>query len=249
MADCSTWAVVPVKSFAEAKSRLSDCLDGQTRKNLVLAMLEDVLVALSQVEQIDKVLMVSSEPQALELASAYGALILQEPIDSGLNAAINKAANHLVQQGVEKMLVLPADIPLISCVEIRKLVELGNTCAGEAPTLALVSDQNADGTNAMLVSPPDLIEFSYGEHSYQLHKLQAQKLVANLFFPDLPSFALDIDTPDDLNSLLLNQHKLRADSRTLSWINQNLRALNPSIDAAKLDTARLDTGKPKEQRL
>ena len=244
MTDCSTWAVVPVKSFAEAKSRLSDCLDNSARKTLVLAMLEDVLAALSLVDEIDNVLMVSSEPQALELASAYDALIMQEPVDSGLNAAVKKAAGYLIQQGIDKMLVLPADIPLISSVEIRELVDQGSNFSDEESSLVLVSDQSAEGTNAMLVSPPDLIEFRYGDHSYQHHRQQIIKLNAKLFLPDFPSFALDIDTPDDLNSLLLNQHKLRANSRTLNWLHQNLSALNSLVETGQADTVKL-----KEQRL
>ncbi|MDF1644214.1 MAG: 2-phospho-L-lactate guanylyltransferase [Pseudomonadales bacterium] len=249
MTNLSTWAVVPVKSFAEAKSRLSDFLDSSTRRNLALAMLEDALVTLSAIEPIDRVLIVSSEPQAAELADLYGAVILREPVDTdvnasldtGLNRAIKHAANFLLQQSVERMLVLPADIPLMNPEDVRALTAQSIATDDKSQNLALVSDQKADGTNALLVSPPNLIQFSYGQHSYQRHLQQGKQLNANLSLPNLPSFCLDIDTPDDLHSLLLNQHKLRADCRTLQWLNHNFSkgVLNPSFDAVGLKEQRL----------
>lgn len=249
MTNRSTWAVVPVKSFAEAKSRLSSFLDDSARRGLALAMLEDLLVTLSAVEQIDQVLIVSSEPQAFEMADLYGAMILREPVnvdlkpgaDRGLNPAIKHAASFLRKKNIDQMLVLPADIPLMNPGDVRVLIEQSMTTDDTSQNLVLVSDENADGTNALLVSPPDLIEFSYGQNSYQHHIQQAKQLNANLFLPNLPSFCLDIDTPDDLHSLLLNQQKLKEGCRTLNWLNQNLSkgTLKPSFDTARLKEQRL----------
>ena len=253
MTNRSTWAVVPVKSFVEAKSRLSGFLDDSARRGLALAMLEDLLVTLSAVEQIDQVLIVSSEPQAFEMADLYGAMILREPVnadlkpgadrglENGLNRAIKHAASFLRKKNIEQMLVLPADIPRMNPGDVRVLIEQSMTTDDTSQNLVLVSDENADGTNALLVSPPGLIEFSYGQNSYQHHLQQAKQLNANLFLPNLPSFCLDIDTPDDLHSLLLNQHKLKANCRTLNWLNQNLSkgTLKPPFDTARLKEQRL----------
>jgi 2-phospho-L-lactate guanylyltransferase (CobY/MobA/RfbA family) len=56
-----TWALVPLKRLDRAKRRLAPLLSGVERGRLSLAMVADVLAALAEVENIGRILLVSSE--------------------------------------------------------------------------------------------------------------------------------------------------------------------------------------------
>lgn len=247
----SICAVIPVKSFVQAKSRLSSCLEDRARESLAKAMLEDLLDAVSSVNNIDSVLIVSSDPQAQAIADTYKAELLHEAIDTGLNSALEKAASYLLSKGVTQMLVLPADLPLISAADICTLLNVGNKSSLNnsdrdlsvptmQPKLVLVGARNSGGTNAMLVSPVDLISFRYGEQSYRDHLEQGIALGADVVQPELPGFLLDVDTQEDLQYLLSNQHQLNRGSRTLNWINHFSGSfINHPADRAITGTAEL----------
>ena len=247
----SICAVIPVKSFAQAKSRLSSCLEETARESLVKAMLEDLLDAVSRVKNIDSVLIVSSDPQTQAIADTYKAELLHEAIDTGLNSALEKAASYLLSKGMTQMLVLPADLPFVSATNICTLINVGKNSSINnddkdfsirtmQPKLVLVGARNSGGTNAMLVSPVDLISFRYGEQSYGDHLGQGIALGAYVVQPAVSGFSLDVDTQEDLQYLLHNQHQLNADSRTLNWINHFSGSfINHPADRAITGTAEL----------
>ena len=64
------WAVVPVKEFEGAKQRLSSSLEPDERRLLARTMLEDVLDAVSAVQQLAGLLVVTVDPLAASLADA-----------------------------------------------------------------------------------------------------------------------------------------------------------------------------------
>ena len=80
------WAVVPVKRFDLAKGRLADSLHADERRRLARAMLEDVLEALTNTAEVDRVLVVTREPEVATLATSAGADTIAET-GEGLNAA------------------------------------------------------------------------------------------------------------------------------------------------------------------
>jgi len=71
------WAVVPVKERASAKERLSPMLRPETRHALALAMLEDVLAALTATPGVAGLLVVTVDPEAGRLAATYGARLIE----------------------------------------------------------------------------------------------------------------------------------------------------------------------------
>ena len=48
---------------------------------------------------------------------------------AGLNSAVKEATEWCMQQGAQAVLILPADIPLLSSEDVNKIVELGK-CEG-----------------------------------------------------------------------------------------------------------------------
>jgi 2-phospho-L-lactate guanylyltransferase len=91
-------------------------------------------------------------------------------------------------------LVLPADLPLISREDILTLIER----ASEPPVVVIAPDRHGKGTNALLISPAGLIEYDFGENSFQRHCERVGQAGARLEIVNLPSLGLDLDLPEDL---------------------------------------------------
>ena len=73
-----TWSlVVPVKVLARAKSRLAAAA-GPHRPALALAMAADTVAAALACPDVARVLAVTDDPQAAEVLSGLGALVISE---------------------------------------------------------------------------------------------------------------------------------------------------------------------------
>ena len=191
------WVVVPVKRFSNAKTRLAPLLSAAERESLAQAMLNDVLSALGQSRLVAGVLVVSREVRARYMAERAGGLFLEET-GSGLSAAVTQASRWLATHGQRDMLMLPGDVPLVSASEIDRVM---STHRG-APAVTMVPDREHDGTNALAVSPADVLPFAFGGGSFTQHRHAAEALGITPTILRLPGLALDIDNPIDLQTLL-----------------------------------------------
>ncbi len=189
-----TWAVVPVKSFEKAKTRLAGVLDDETRRSLSEWLLVRTLDVLRSVPAVETTVVVSADPQALVLARRCGALALDEGLPSGLNPAVARATDVASTQGAQRVLVLPADLPVVERADIEALV----AAAPPPPSLVLAPDRQHSGTNAMLVAPPGLIEYAFGTESFARHRKLAQAAGARVVVCERPGLGLDLDGPPDL---------------------------------------------------
>ena len=70
--------------------------------------------------------------------------------------------------------------------------------AKEPPLVVVAPDRHRQGTNALLICPVGLIEYDFGPGSFQRHCARAQQRGARLEICELPSLALDVDLPEDL---------------------------------------------------
>jgi len=190
----TTWAIVPVKPLRRAKSRLSSVLGAEERLELSREMLNRVLEALAKVPEIERTLLVSRDSEAMALARHHGARTLSErpPID--LNQALQQATRAAVGSGASAVLVVPADLPLVTAGDLRALVYL----AESPPVLVIAPDRRQAGTNAMLASPAGLIEYAFGPSSFDRHRALALAAGARVLVCDRPGLALDLDLPEDL---------------------------------------------------
>lgn len=191
------WVVVPVKPFAYAKRRLAGVLSEAERAALAAAMVRDLFTLLARCTRVTGVLCVTREPAVATLAPLCGAEILDEAA-SGLSNSVAQAARHLVARGHHGMLVLPTDVPLATSAEVDHVIAKH----GWAPAVTLVSDEEGYGTNALAVSPPDLMPFRFGRHSFVAHRDAALALGARVQTLRAPGLALDVDTPEDIRRLL-----------------------------------------------
>lgn len=216
------WVIVPAKPLAEAKSRLADLLPVQQRQNLAFHLLQRSLQTLTRLKErvtYVKVLVVSSDPILLQEADKcnFVALFDADFANEGdstvrLNKALTRAARWCYNQSpAASLLILPADLPCLSLEDLAKLLELA-TNLPENKKLLIVSDNAKNGTNALFIQPPDLLNFNFyfGPDSFAAHLKQAQLVVQPqiCYFPNL---AFDLDYPQDFNSLSLDlQQRLLA---------------------------------------
>ena len=190
----TTWAIVPVKPLRRAKSRLSSVIGAEERLELSREMLNRVLEALAKVPEIERTLLVSRDSEAMALARHHGARTLSErpPID--LNQALQQATRAAVGSGASAVLVVPADLPLVTADDLRELVSL----AESPPVVVIAPDRRQAGTNALLASPAGLIEYAFGPSSFDRHRALALAAGARVLVCDRPGLALDLDLPEDL---------------------------------------------------
>jgi 2-phospho-L-lactate/phosphoenolpyruvate guanylyltransferase len=189
------WAIVPVKPIRRGKSRLAKVLSESERADLNWRLLNRTLKVLSSVREIGRVLVVSRDPEALALARDYGALTLQEEGEPKLNTALKRATLFLRQYTLRSLLILPVDLPLLSPDDIRQVI----AADPGPPGVVIVPDRHHQGTNMLLVDPPGFLEYEYGPGSFERHCERARLVKARLKVVELPSLALDIDNPDDLD--------------------------------------------------
>lgn len=188
------WAIVPVKPLRRGKSRLAGTLSEDERAELNQTLLEHTLTTLSEMKEVEQVLVVSRDPQALKIAHNYGARTVREDGQPHLNTALTRASIIAQVYATRGVLVLPADLPLISREDILTLIDR----SGKPPVVVIAPDRRGKGTNALLMSPAGLIEYDFGEDSFARHCERAKKAGARLEVVELPTLGLDLDLPEDL---------------------------------------------------
>lgn len=208
-------AILPVKRFGAAKTRLASAVPGPERADLAAAMLIDVLAALGRAERIERVLLVSGEPRAIEAAGARpGIEVIDDPDDRGHSHAARLGVGAALAAGAECAALLPGDCPLLSPAELDEVLRsLGRGSVGVIP------DRHGSGTNGLLLVPADAIAPAFGPGSRERHLGLARAAGVEARLVEIPSLALDLDTADDLDrlnaALLADPSRAPATARTL----------------------------------
>jgi 2-phospho-L-lactate guanylyltransferase len=190
-----TLAILPVKSFERAKQRLSGQLDPTLRQQLAEAMLLDVLESLGA-SRVDEIVVVSDGARAREIAHEYGATALQDG-DQGHNAAARLGVRASLALGAQRALLVPGDCPALEPAEVDELLAR----PGHGASVVIVPDRHGTGTNALLLTPPGVFEPSFGPDSCPRHLTLARSAGIEVEVVRVPSLAIDIDTPEDLEAL------------------------------------------------
>jgi 2-phospho-L-lactate guanylyltransferase len=189
-------AIVPAKALDQAKGRLAAILGESERRELALAMLEDVVRALRSASSIDSVVVVSPDADVRSLGLEFGAAAIEEPASvRGINQALSFALDSLSPRP-DALLVVLADVPEILVADVEDALS-------RLPERGLVICPSHDkGTGLLAMRPAGLVPFRFGPLSFSLHKREAaaQKLPIEVVRAE--SLARDIDSPDDLRALL-----------------------------------------------
>ena len=181
-------------------------LPPEVRQALALAMLEDVLEALSATQGLAGLLVVTVDPEARLMAARYGGRPIEAGARDGHTGAVAAAARLLAAEGRSAMLTLPGDIPLVTPAEIAQLL----AAHLPATSFTIAPSHDEQGSNAIACSPPDAVPLRFGENSFYPHLRAAEACGIRPTVVHLPGIALDIDNPEDVMSFMRIDSPTRA---------------------------------------
>jgi 2-phospho-L-lactate guanylyltransferase len=197
--------IVPVKKFAEAKTRLAGVLSAADREKVAQLLAETVLRQLARVRRVRRVIVASSEPSLVGIASEFNFDVLQDdPASPGLNAAIGKAVRQAVSDGARDVGVVFSDLPLFLAHEFDEVIRLHLEGASRQVTLGC--DRFGIGTNVRLCRPGDLLPPLYGRNSAGEYQRAAAACGAELRIVESDRLSHDLDQPSDIGAVLDLQH-------------------------------------------
>ena len=173
------WRVlVPIKQGNDGKSRLGSMMGGDARSDLAERMAAHVL----------GVLLTCFDPAQITILSPCrpdgwkGGWSQDEA--RGLNQELTAWRDD---QGNAAILIIHADLPLLSAEDVRAIVDAASDGA------AIATDRAGQGTNALAIGDGRPFTFCFGADSRALHCQQ---------YPQMPvlrreGLMADLDTPDD----------------------------------------------------
>ncbi|WP_158211676.1 2-phospho-L-lactate guanylyltransferase [Alkalihalobacterium alkalinitrilicum] len=184
--------IVLQKPMHKSKTRLNGLLSSDQRIGLAYSMLYDVLKVLSKVPSIDELSIVTSDPDAIQLAKKFGAKLYFEQSVAGMNQAIKTVVDSLDHR-VKELLILPGDIPLITVNEVDFIMKQKRRVP-----VTIFPCKDRTGTNGLILSPPKVIDTAFGTNSIEKHRLNAMKVGCEYLLGTAPLLSYDIDTTMDL---------------------------------------------------
>ncbi len=187
--------LVPVKRLDKAKSRLSPAYSDEQRRAVARALFEDALDLCDSVDFLQW-WFVSDDDEVRAEAEARGFSSIEDS-GAGLNAALAVAVERLSVAQVDSVTVIPSDIPLAWKGDMQDLVDTGATS-----DMVVVPAEGDGGTNGLYLSPPTIAPPRFGKSSLAAHLAEAERLGVRCAILNLPRLALDIDTPEDVETLL-----------------------------------------------
>jgi len=203
-----TLALIPVRSFENGKSRLAGVLDRESRAGLVRSMLAQVMRSTLDSGVVERVLVVSPDPDVLDFARAFDRRI--EPIEQpsnqpGLNTAVTFGRDRAIALGADRLLIMFADLPALTPDDVRLL-------ASNPTAVVIATDWHRTGTNGMLLRFDEegarQFTFQYGPESGHLHAAEADRLGLRVATVVIDGLAIDLDTPEDFDALAASGRNL-----------------------------------------
>ncbi|MEX0861282.1 2-phospho-L-lactate guanylyltransferase [Nitrosopumilus sp.] len=194
-------AIIPVKTFSKAKTRLD--LSVQQVEELCKVMLEEILHTLSISPHIEKIIMVTKEKKAIEIGKKYNTITIIDEKEESVNNAVALADKYLLENDFHASIVFPQDIPFIKTQDIDFMLNYKTH-----PNFAIIiPSRRFDGTNALVRMPVNLMETHYDEDSYKIHMNTAKEHTLNVAMVFVKRIMWDIDNIDDLKFLLEQNEK------------------------------------------
>ncbi|HSL14301.1 MAG TPA: 2-phospho-L-lactate guanylyltransferase [Nitrososphaeraceae archaeon] len=190
-------AVIPMKSLHSAKSRLSNILTAQQRKNLAMYLLDATIKEIKKSCIISEIIIVSND-KAVKNYSCLNNLKFIKDSEEGVNKAVILADNYCIDNGINANIVIPHDLPFISAKEIDEICTRSNKYH---KCIIICPSKRFDGTNILFRKPPDVIKTHYDDNSYMNHLKEAYKFKIPIESLDIVKLRFDLDTKEDLLEL------------------------------------------------
>ncbi len=190
--------IIPFRSLADGKTRLSPLLDPMERMDLSRSMLDTVIEAAMLVRPMASVIVVTPDPDALSMLEQRREANLrplwQPPDVFGLNGALTLATAQAIGEGARTVVVLPADLPLIQARDIEHLLR-------RDAAVVVAPDRHLEGTNGLMQridATRGRFVYHFGVGSFHAHLEEAHRLELDAATSIALGTSFDLDTPIDL---------------------------------------------------
>jgi 2-phospho-L-lactate/phosphoenolpyruvate guanylyltransferase len=204
--------LIPVKELSNAKQRLAVHFSREERIALADALWQDFFDVIVSTPSIERVFVISMEARVLERTRRLGWEAIPESEQLSESDSVDFASRWCGERGVDALLRLPVDMPLVEPRDIEEIFEQMPSASG---TL-LVPSRDGDGTNALLRTPPTLFRSHFGPGSFKRHLAEASRCGAEVRVLRNSRLELDVDELDDLRAL--SAWELRP-TATRSWLH------------------------------
>lgn len=213
-------ALLPVKDLSGVKTRLGNVLDINERRLLVRAMAEDVVAALKDARGLAGIHVVTHDARVIDWTRSQGLGLIDDTGASGLSDAIALAAREIGARGAQAILIVLADTPLSSTADFEAVIEAGQNSEATRH-MVLAPSRDGDGSNCMLVSPPDAMGFHYGTGSAKAHTDEAARAGLPVTLVKRTGIGHDVDTQADLQDLINKTNCLGNHSHTGEFLTSS----------------------------
>ncbi|MDE1862516.1 MAG: 2-phospho-L-lactate guanylyltransferase [Thaumarchaeota archaeon] len=191
-----TGAIVPVKTFSRAKKRLD--ISSEKKERLCRIMLESVLETISKSQSVERIAIVSRDEDAFAIGKRYGVAEIYDGQELGVNSAVRLADDYFLKEGFESTVVFPQDVPLIQTEDVNALLDFRT----DGPDVLVVPSRKFDGTNALVRTPPGVMETHYDEDSYRIHLSTAERRGSRSALVLIQRMMMDMDDRSDLDLIM-----------------------------------------------
>ena len=192
MAADRTGVVIPIRAFALGKARLAAELDASERAALGRRLAGQVVEAASEFA----VAVVSSDDDVRTWARERGITTIDDP--GSLDAAARAGRGWAATRGCTRVVIAHADLPFA-----RSFTSVARD--GAQPVAVLVPCHRDDGTPVLSIPVNAPFEFHYGPGSFRRHATEARRVGLGVRVVRDPALAFDVDLPDDLERLALEE--------------------------------------------
>ena len=195
-----TSAIIPVKTFSKAKTRLN--LQQDCKMEICSLMLQEVLKTISNCKVVNQIVLVSKDEAALKIGRQFNSIEIFDN-ESGVNNAINLADEYLSDKNFDCSIIFPQDIPTMISSDIDALLGFIKS----TNSVIIVPSRQFNGTNALVRCPADLIQTRYDMGSYTHQIDAANTKTKNISIALIRRMMLDIDDESDLAFMLKQNSK------------------------------------------
>jgi 2-phospho-L-lactate guanylyltransferase len=187
-----TWAVLPVKSFDRAKTRLRPVLTESQCASIARLMAIDMLKTLTAVAAVDRILLLGQGSDQAELAERFGCEYADDDPALDISRNLDQVYAGPAVATADRALYRPGDMPHVRPGDIQRLL------AWARDGITICRAARDGGSNATVACPPRGMHFSLGSGSAARHASAAKAERTRVEIVDDPAFQRDVDVPQDL---------------------------------------------------
>ena len=187
-----TVAIIPVKSFSKAKTRLT--ISSEKTVDICKLMLGEVLQTISTSKKIDNTIIVSHDQSAFDIGKKFSAIEVFDELESGVNNAITLADEYISDSEFSTSIILPQDIPFFNNSDLDNLFSFFQ----RKNSIIVVPSRQFNGTNSLIRNPSRVMTTRYDEGTYKSHLDEAKCNNVDFSLVLIRRLMLDIDSQSDI---------------------------------------------------